>query len=524
MSGVGHRIPADRGRLRYGYPASSRQRGPPGIAVMENHILEGQTLDWLLSSAADALVIIDHDGRIVLANQPAERMFGYPSQGLIGQMLEALIPERFRRAHVAERTGYFSQPRARPMGVGLELRGERRDGVEIPIEVSLSPLRTDRGLRLVMATIHDVSLRKQAEQAVRDSEARMRAIVDTAADAIITMHGSGVIERVNPRTEQLFGYSGEMLVGKSIAVLMPALTQVLSEAELAGGSRRELTANRADGSRFPVELSLSEFQLGAGRMFAVMVRDITERKESEERQRALMQGITTANEELTNFAYVVSHDLKAPLRGIASLADWLSQDYTDKFDAQGREHIRLLIRRAHRMSSLIDGILEYSRAGRIKETSMLLDMNGLMREIVDLLAPPSNIQILVATPLPTLIADKTRIQQVLQNLLSNSIKYMDKAAGQVRVDCVDQEDVLLFSVTDNGPGIEHRHFERIFQLFQTLTPRDQLESTGVGLALVKKIVEMYGGRVWVESEVGIGSTFFFTLPRQMLAVGTEDRA
>ncbi|MGN6669246.1 MAG: sensor histidine kinase [Trinickia sp.] len=491
---------------------------------MENHILEGQTLDWLLSSAADALIIIDQDGRIVLANHPAERLFGYPNQGLIGQRLEILIPERFRQVHVTERKDYFSQPRARPMGVGMELRGQRSDGVEIPIEVSLSPLKTDRGLMLVMATIHDVSLRKQAEQAVLDSETRIRAIFDTAADAIITIHGNGVIERVNPQTEQLFGYSSEALVGRSIAVLMPALPHTLSEAELAGGTRREVTANRADGSRFPVELSLSEFQLGASRMFTAMVRDITERKESEGRRRALMQEITAANEELTNFAYVVSHDLKAPLRGIASLADWLSQDYADKFDAQGREHMRLLIRRVHRMSALIDGILEYSRAGRIKETSTRLDMNALMREIVDLLAPPPTIQILVATPLPTLIADKTRIQQVLQNLLSNSIKYMDKPAGQVRVDCVDEEDALVFSVSDNGPGIEQRHFERIFQLFQTLAPRDQVESTGVGLALVKKIVEMYGGRVWVESEVGTGSTFFFTLPRQMLAAGTEDRA
>lgn len=366
---------------------------------MENHILEGQTLDWLLSSAADALIIIDHDGRIVLANQPAERLFGYSNQGLIGQRLEILIPERFRRAHVVERTDYFAQPRARPMGVGMELRGQRSDGVEIPIEVSLSPLKTDRGLSLVMATVHDVSLRKQAELA-----------------------------------------------------------------------------------------------------------------------------LLAANEELTNFAYVVSHDLKAPLRGIASLADWLSQDYADKFDAQGREHMRLLIRRVHRMSALIDGILEYSRAGRVKETSTRVDMNALMREIVDLLAPPPNIQVLVATPLPTLIVDKTRIQQVLQNLLSNAIKYMDKPAGKIRIDCVDQEQALLFSVSDNGPGIEQRHFDRIFQLFQTLAPRDQVESTGVGLALVKKIVEMYGGRVWVESEVGTGSTFFFTLPRHLLAAGNEDKA
>lgn len=380
---------------------------------MKNHILEGQTLDWLLSSAADALIIVDRDGRIALANPPAERLFGYSNQEMIGQALEILMPERFRTAHVAERVDYFSQLRARPMGVGMELRGQRKDGTEIPVEISLSPLETDRGLKLVMATIHDVSVRKKAEQALLDSEARLRG---------------------------------------------------------------------------------------------------------------LMQEISAANEELTNFAYVVSHDLKAPLRGIASLADWLSQDYADKFDEEGKEHMRLLIRRVHRMSALIDGILEYSRAGRIKETSTVLDLNALLREVIDLLAPPSHIEIEVAGPLPTLLADKTRIQQVFQNLLSNSIKYMDKPVGRVRVECVNQDDVLRFSVSDNGPGIEQRHFERIFQLFQTLTPRDQFESTGVGLALVKKIVEMYGGHAWLESEVGAGSTFFFTLPRQLLAPSTENNA
>lgn len=491
---------------------------------MKNHVLEGQTLDWLLSSAADALIIVDADGRIVLVNPPAERLFGYSSQAMIGQTLEILMPERFRGAHVAERTNYFSQLRARPMGIGMELRGQRSDGVEIPIEVSLSPLETDRGLKMVMATIHDVSLRKQAEQALLDSEARMRAVVDTAADAIVTIHGTGVIERVNPRTEQLFGYAGEALVGQSIGMLMPELLASLTEAEAGKGAPREVAANRADGSTFPVELSLSEFHQGASRMFTVVARDITERRESEERRRTLMQELTMANEELTNFAYVVSHDLKAPLRGIGSLADWLSQDYADKFDAEGQEHMRLLIGRVHRMSALIDGILEYSRAGRIKETATQVDLNLLVREVADLLAPPPNIEIVVDGPLPTLLADRTRVQQVFQNLLSNAIKYMDKPAGAIRIQCAKQGRMLRFSVSDNGPGIEQRHFERIFQLFQTLAPRDQIESTGVGLALVKKIVEMYGGQVWLESQVGAGSTFFFTLPQQMAIMTMEDNA
>jgi signal transduction histidine kinase len=248
-------------------------------------------------------------------------------------------------------------------------------------------------------------------------------------------------------------------------------------------------------------------------MFTGMVRDITERRQAEERHNALLQEISSANEELTNFAYVVSHDLKAPLRAIGSLADWLSTDYADKFDEEGKEHMRLLINRVRRMDGLIDGILQYSRVGRVKEAVVTVDLNRVVADVIDLLAPPKNIAVTVAERLPTVVAERTRIQQVFQNLISNAIKYMDKPQGEIHVSCIDDADQWRFCVADNGPGIEQRHFEKIFQLFQTLSPRDKVESTGVGLALVRKIVEMYRGRVWVESTVGQGSRFWFSLPK-----------
>jgi len=148
----------------------------------------------------------------------------------------------------------------------------------------------------------------------------------------------------------------------------------------------------------------------------------------------------------------------------------------------------------------------------VTEAIVAVDLNRLVEEVIDLLAPPANITVSVENPLPTVMAEPTRIQQVFQNLLSNAIKYMDKPEGKIRIACGAEGTQWKFSVTDNGPGIEPRHFEKIFQLFQTLAPRDRVESTGVGLALVKKIVEMYGGRVWIESKSGEGSTFFFTLP------------
>lgn len=227
----------------------------------------------------------------------------------------------------------------------------------------------------------------------------------------------------------------------------------------------------------------------------------------------LLREIESANDELKNFAYVVSHDLKAPLRAISSLADWLSTDYADKFDDQGKEQMRLLISRVRRMDGLIDGILLYSRIGRMKETMVAVDLSRLVPEVIDSLAPPANITVTITNPLPTVMTEPTRIQQVFQNLLSNAIKYMDKPEGKICIGCSAEGNQWKFSVSDNGPGIKEQHFEKIFQLFQTLAPRDRVESTGVGLALVKKIVEMYGGQVWLDSTIGEGSTFFFTLPR-----------
>ena len=286
------------------------------------------------------------------------------------------------------------------------------------------------------------------------------------------------------------------------------------------GSGREVVGLRKDGSVFPMDLAVAETPLNGRRMFTGMVRDISERKRAEEQHARLLQEVSSANEELTNFAYVVSHDLKAPLRAIGALADWLSTDYADKFNEEGKEHMRLLLSRVHRMGALIDGILQYSRVGRVKEVSVPVDLNRLLQEVIDLLAPPDNISITIDPSLPTIRIEPTRIQQVFQNLISNAIKYMDKPEGKIHVGCTDLGEQWQFSVSDNGPGIEARHFERIFQLFQTLAPRDRVESTGVGLSLVKKILEMYGGRIWMESEVGKGTTFLFTLPKAIDAMRT----
>lgn len=226
------------------------------------------------------------------------------------------------------------------------------------------------------------------------------------------------------------------------------------------------------------------------------------------------QDLISANQELKDFAYVVSHDLKAPLRAIGSLANWIKEDHGGSLDEDGRDNLDLLVARVLRMQGLIDGILAYSRVVRVREGVVPVDLERELPLVVDSLAPPSHLSVLLQRPLPTVVAEKTRIMQVFQNLLSNALKYHDKPKGQIRVEFDESADMYTFRVGDNGPGIDERFHERIFQIFQTLKPRDECEGTGIGLTVVRKVVELHGGRIWLESKVGEGTTFFFTLPRR----------
>lgn len=230
-------------------------------------------------------------------------------------------------------------------------------------------------------------------------------------------------------------------------------------------------------------------------------------------QEGLILQLERSNQELKQFAYIVSHDLKAPLRAISSLTQWIAEDYADKFDDDGREQLALLIGRVKRMELLIEGVLHYSRIGRIQEEPIAVNMNKLVMETIELLSPPKSMTIQMGSHLPVMWGDKTRLGQVIQNLLSNAIKFMDKPQGIIHVTCYEDVDFYRFCVSDNGPGIPEKDFDRIFQIFQTLQSRDTYESTGIGLTLVKKIVELYGGQVWVVSKLREGSEFYFTLPK-----------
>jgi len=229
--------------------------------------------------------------------------------------------------------------------------------------------------------------------------------------------------------------------------------------------------------------------------------------------------LEAANQELSEFAYIVSHDLKAPLRAISQLATWVNEDYNAILPEEGRQQLGMMIGRVRRMNALIDGILQYSRIGRVQEQRRKIDLGLVLTEVIDLLAPPPHIRISIVGPLPVIFAEQIRMEQLFQNLLSNSIKYMDKSQGEVVISAISPDigknQPWQIIVADNGPGIDKKYHHKIFQIFQTLSPDPtSVDSTGIGLSLVKKIVELHDWSIAIESEPGKGCQFIITLTHE----------
>jgi signal transduction histidine kinase len=243
------------------------------------------------------------------------------------------------------------------------------------------------------------------------------------------------------------------------------------------------------------------------------LQDITERTQNENQIKEYASSLEKINKELDQFAYIVSHDLKAPLRAINNLSVWIEEDLEGKLEGGTKKNFEMLRGRILRLESLINGILQYSRAGRIKNEYQCIDMNVFIPEIVNELAPPSSFKVIIQEQMPSIWGERLLLEQVFANLISNAIKYNSTENAEISINASETPSQYEFSVTDNGPGIEPEFHDKIFVIFQTLQARDVIESTGVGLAIVKKIVEEQGGRVWVESEKGKGATFKFTLPK-----------
>ncbi|MDD3364475.1 MAG: PocR ligand-binding domain-containing protein [Syntrophomonas sp.] len=365
----------------------------------------------------------------------------------------------------------------------------------------------------------DITERKRMEEAMRLSEDKFsKAFCCNPVPISITTINKGRYVEVNDAWLEYTGFQRDEVIGHTSTKLsrwaVPEERGLIIKQIQEHGKLRNLEAKFKikSGEIRTVLLSADIIDMGSEPHLLFVSKDITEEQMAEKRSQELMLELQSVNLELKDFAYIVSHDLKAPLRGIRSLADWLYNDYKDKFDEEGKEQLDMLINRVDRMNNLIEGILRYSRLTSKNEDKIVIDFNEAVKEVIEMLEPPDNISIIIENELPSLTLERTRTQQLFTNLINNAIKFMDKPNGEISISCQNQGEFWQFRIQDNGCGIEEKNFDNIFTIFKTLKPRDEFESTGIGLTIVKKIVEIYGGKVWVESKLGEGSTFYFTLP------------
>jgi PAS domain S-box-containing protein len=479
----------------------------------------------LLEAAPDAMVIVDHHGKIVLTNTQTTRLFGYTAQELLGQPVEILIPEGARKDHASHRDVYSRSPRARPMGVGMELSGRRKDGSEFPVEISLSPLETPEGT-LVTSAIRDITDRKKAEL-------KFRALLEAAPDAMVIVDQFGKIVLANAQTEKLFGYTRQEILGQPVELLMPQAARKRHEVHRGAYNQAprtrpihsglDLTGRRKDGSEFPAEISLSPLQTPEGTFVTSAVRDITERKNAEairaRHAAELAQAnreLAETNKELESFSYSVSHDLRAPLRHIDGFSRILAEEYKTRLDSDGQHYLQRIVDGAQQMGRLVDDLLKLSRVGRQEAEYRLVDLNDVVEGVQANLgedAGERGIDWRIA-PMPAVECDPGLIKQVFTNLMANSVKFTAKREHAViEVGCTEQDGERVFYVRDNGVGFDLKYADKLFGVFQRLHRQEEFEGTGVGLATVQRIIHKHGGRIWVNSAPDQGATFYFTLEK-----------
>jgi PAS domain S-box-containing protein len=477
----------------------------------------------LLEAAPDAMVVVNQAGEIVLLNVQAEKQFGYRRDELVGQQVKNIIPEGFAERIIADGTRSAAEALAQQIGTGIELLGQRKDGTGFPIEIMLSPLESAEGI-LVTAAIRNISVRKEADRHLAQMEGRYRGLLEAAPDAMVVVNQAGEIVLLNVQAEKQFGYRRDELVGQEVKNIIPQgfaerlIADALRSTEDALaqqiGTGIELTGQRKNGSDFPIEIMLSPLESAEGILVTAAIRDITARKKSEAHLLQKMDELNRSNEELGQFAYIASHDLQEPLRMVASYTQLLSRRYKGKLGSDADEFISFAVDGANRMQRLIQDLLAYSRVGT--KGRDLLDISSedaLKQALINLrMAIQSSDAQVTHDPLPTVLADETQLIQLFQNLVGNGLKYQAPGVPRVHISAArNGGKKWLFSVKDNGLGIDPQYFGRIFGMFQRLHKREEFEGTGIGLAICKKIVERHGGNISVESQPGQGSTFSFAL-------------
>ncbi len=498
------------GTLSSGEDITERKRAEKRLSLLAS----------IVDSSDDAIIGKTLDGIIVSWNRGAQKIYGYSADEVRGKSISILVPpgrpnefpQLLERIRQGQRIEHHETIRI------------RKDGKKICASLTISPIKDATGKIIGASTIAwDITEQKRIEIALRESEARFRSITQSAADAIISADSDDNIISWNRGAQIIFGYTEEEALGKSLTIIIPeryrdahkkGLERVNSTGETRIiGKTVEMVGMRKDGSEFPLELSLSTWKIGIRRLYSGIIRDVTERKQADEKLKQTLAELERSNKDLEQFAYAASHDLQEPLRTVSNFSQLLARRYKGELDAKADQFIGFIVDGATRMQQMIDDLLAYSRVSTRAKPFEPTDCETVFDQALTnvKMAVEESGAIVTHDPLPTVMADASQMVQLFQNLISNAIKFR-KEKPRITVSAVQKEKEWLFSVQDNGIGIAPEFMEYIFKMFQREHASTEYPGTGVGLVICKKIVERHGGRIWVESQVGKGSTFYFTIP------------
>ena len=476
----------------------------------------------LVDAAPDGIVVADERGILVLVNAEASRMFGYERADLLGQPIEILVPTALRRGHPQHVAAFRAAPRLRPMGSGLDLHGQRKDGTEFPVEISLSPIVHD-GEKLVVAGIRDVTERRRIEREARRANAYLMSAVDAIQDAFALFDEDDRVVLVNSSSRHILGgvASGPIIGRRFDDVLRDSLTAGLFD--FSDETREALYQRWLAYHRDPS--GTLEVRTGRGRHLRVISR-----KTPEHGTVSLMTDITddvlreaelrSASAAKSEFLSSMSHELRTPLNAVLGFAQLLEHDRKHPLTARQRDRLQHVLRGGEHLLRLIDDVLDLSRieAGRVAVSCEPVDLADVLHEVVSTLEPMATragITLRVeALPeeLPLVSADRTRLAQILMNFVSNAVKY-GRPAGTATLQVDMEDDRVRVTVIDDGIGIPAAKQSRLFEPFQRAGQETgPIEGTGIGLAISKRLAAMMAGRVGFTSHVGIGSTFWVDVP------------